>query len=153
MPIPLRVIYTSLTLLLVSAVSATTAIAKPLVEVNPSQPQLIAQTPVEETPEDFEVQPSLSPEQTDQIKAVFAAYNPKLQSAFSEYQNSLQAFEDIIGTNPPNEEIQTRRSDVLDKERIVADLLFERTMAVRDVLTDEQKASIAEYMREQIEQD
>lgn len=154
MPSPLRAIYTAITLLVVSTLGPTATIAKPLGENTPTQAinkiQLIAQEQSAAEQETFEVQPSLSPEQTEQIKAIFEEYKPQIQTAFGEYQNSLISFEELIGTNPSNEEVRERRTAVLDNERIIEDLLFERTMAIRDVLTEEQKASIAEYMRQQI---
>jgi len=150
----MRAIYTAISLLVISTVSATSAIAKPLVEdINTKEvntTQLIAQEPSAAEEETFEVQPSLTPEQTEQIKAIFAEYKPQIQAAFGEYQNNLISFEELIGTNPSNEDIRERRTAVLDNERIIEDLLFERTIAIRDVLTDEQKASIAKYMRQQI---
>jgi len=112
-------------------------------------PQLIAQVETKEV--EITINPPVTPEQQAKIKAIETQYEPKIKAAIEKYKLSAQELSSIIGTNPPTSDIKTKRKQVLDDERAVEDLIFGRLMDIRDVLTPEQKQSIADSIRNSLE--
>lgn len=111
-------------------------------------PQLIAQAESKEV--EITINPPVTPEQQAKIKAIETQYEPKINAAIEKYKLSAQELSNIIGTNPPTSDLKTKRKQVLDDERAVEDLIFERLMDIRDVLTPEQKQSISDSIRKSL---
>jgi Spy/CpxP family protein refolding chaperone len=100
------------------------------------------------TPEDLIRQVfDITDEQATAIRGIFAEYQSPIETATSEYLRSLSTLNDLLAPQVSSAAIRQSREDVLAKERTVYDLLFERNIAVREILTLEQRTEINAYLR------
>ncbi len=90
---------------------------------------------------------NLTDDQARQIQAIFDRYQPSITNAVNDYLASLETLDRLLQPETPSEEIRRARNATLDKERVLDDLLFSRTMDVREVLTVDQRAQVNTYLR------
>lgn len=90
---------------------------------------------------------NITDEQAESIRSIFAEYQMPIATATDEYLRSLSTLNDLLDPTVASAAIRQAREDVLTQERAVYDLLFERNIAVREVLTFEQRTEINAYLR------
>jgi len=110
--------------------------------------QLVAQNTSSSENTELTINPPLSQDQQNKVQAIDAKYIPQLEAAVQNYEQSVKDIETLIGVNPPNSEIIAKRKKVLDNELTVRNLAFDRLMAIREVLTPQQKESLATSVRQ-----
>lgn len=91
--------------------------------------------------------PTLTDAQKSEIQAIFVNYQPQIEAATAEYIEALNVLNNLIAPNIASEAIRRARADVWVKEQAVYDLLFERNLAIRDVLTVDQREEINALLR------
>ncbi|MGK7931647.1 MAG: Spy/CpxP family protein refolding chaperone [Microcystaceae cyanobacterium] len=108
------------------------------------QEQLIAQqtTVVEIT--DLTIKPPLSKEQEEKMVEIDQEYQPKLEEALKTYAESVESFQDLLGTNPRTRTLRSKHEKMLENRLEVQNLAFNRLMDFRDVLTPEQQKSLSD---------
>ena len=123
-----------------------------------SAPQLVAQSADDLTTEpasaagqptsaDELVIDDLTDDQSAQIELIFEEYQPQIESAILTYEEAAADLLDLLQPNTSAEDLITARETVLDAERAAEDLIFERNLVVREVLTLDQRQAINTYLR------
>lgn len=106
---------------------------------------------VEEQPETAEIfflqYPDLSDDQKGNIRDIYLQYELGLKEAIDLYLSSVNLLNNLVNAETMNEAIAHVRLDVLTHERTVYDLLFQRAMAIRLVLTPEQRTRFNDSLR------
>ena len=125
---------------------------KTLVEKYNSQTQVLAQSAQEEpqSPENLILSVEITEDQKNQIETILNEYRPKIKTIFQERQVALEELNNVVNPNASNDEILVARDNFVDLNRQLKDTLFEELMAVRDVLTVEQREQIREQMTQRI---
>lgn len=91
--------------------------------------------------------PGMTAQQAAAVQAIYTRYDGELDAAVDAYLDAINLLNNLIRPEVPNAAIAQVRAEVLTYERRVYDLLFERTMALRSVLTLEQRASLNGLLR------
>lgn len=121
-----------------------------------SAPQLVAQSATDLTPASADEQPTsadeliiddLTSDQAAQIDLIFEEYQPPIESAILTYEEAAADLLDLLQPDTSAEDLIAAREDVLDAERATEDLIFERNLMVREVLTLDQRQAINAYLR------
>jgi hypothetical protein len=122
------------------------------VEADPSFQTILAQTtaPTTTTTE-LTIKPPLTSQQKTTLRAIDAKYQPLIEAASQRYKNSLKALEALFGTNPSNDTIRNRYSQAKEARGELTDLLIDRALEFREVLSQEQKASMSDDIRRFLE--
>mgnify|MGYP006268063139 CR=1 FL=1 len=107
--------------------------------------------------EDLEEQPTtfeefirdleITEEQGTEIQGIFAEYQPQIEVLIDEYQMALEQLNDVLTPTSSNTLIVDTRNQAVSLERQIYDLFFERNMAIREVLTVDQRAEINRLIR------
>jgi hypothetical protein len=123
-----------------------------------SAPQLMAQAAADLTTEPVSAeQPTsadelviddLTSDQVAQIELIFEEYQPQIEAAVVTYEAAAADLLDLLQPATPAEELIAAREAVLDSERAAEDLIFERNLVVREVLTLDQRQAINTYLRQ-----
>lgn len=123
-----------------------------LAEKNALNAQVLTQSTQEEpqSPRDFLASIELTDEQNSQIETILDEYRPEIQSIFQERQVALEDLNNVVAPNSSSDEIMIARNNFVDLNRELSDTLFEELMAVRDVLTVEQREQIRERIIQRI---
>jgi hypothetical protein len=122
-----------------------------------SAPQLMAQAAADLTTEPVSAgQPNsaddlviddLTSDQAAQIELIFEEYQPQIEAAVVTYEAAAADLLDLLQPATPAVELTAARETVLDAERAAEDLIFERNLMVREVLTLDQRQAINDYLR------
>lgn len=98
---------------------------------------------IEEQPETAEVfflkYPNLTEEQKASIRDIYLQYALTLKTAVDNYLASVNLLNNLVRAETTNEAIAHVREEVMLHERTVYDVLFQRALAIRAVLTLEQR--------------
>lgn len=99
-----------------------------------------------ENPDDLLVN-DLTDEQMAEIIAIFDTYQPQIDAATAEYLEALGVLNNLLFPQISNLAITDARNDVVAAEQKIDDLIFQQNMAIRSVLTQEQRAVINDVVR------
>ena len=143
-----RLVALSVPMLILTGFNANSVLADS--QTITSNPVQVTQATETETVE-LTIDPPLTPEQEAQLQAISTAYQPKLQAAAQEYTASLSAIDALLGTNPTNEKIRETYNQAQTKRNNLSNLLLDKLLEFRGVLTPEQQASLSDDIRSYIE--
>lgn len=115
-----------------------------------SEPTLTVQVTETKTAE-ITIEPPLTAEQETTLQEINAKYQPQIEAAAQEYIGSLEVIDSLLGTNPTNETIRDSYSQAQNNRNKLGNLLLERLLEFRSVLTPEQQASISDDIRSYLE--
>lgn len=126
-----------------------------------SAPQLVAQSATELTAEpaiatgqsdspDELVIDDLTSDQSAQIELIFEEYQPQVEAALATYEKATVDLLDLLQPTTSAEDLSAAYEIVLNAERALEDLTFERTLMVREVLTLDQRQAIRDYLRNRL---
>ena len=112
--------------------------------------RVLAQSTQEEpqSPEDFIDSLELTDEQNSQIQMIIDEYRPEINATYRERQTALEMLNNVVNPNSSNDEIRVARVSFIYLNDKLRDLLFEELIAVRDVLTVEQREKINQRINE-----
>jgi Spy/CpxP family protein refolding chaperone len=99
-----------------------------------------------DSPDDLAVD-DLTDEQIAEMEAIFTTYQPQIQAAVADYDASLAALGDTLIPQSTDAQITQARNNVVAAEKALDDLVFERNLALRSVLTADQRLVINDYLR------
>lgn len=117
---------------------------------------LLAQVETSDTLMDLETQPDapedlviedLTDEQAAQIVAIFDTYQPQIDAATADYLEALIVLNDLLVPETSDLALTNARNDVVATEQVIDDLVFRRNLAIRSVLTLEQRQIMNDYVR------
>jgi Spy/CpxP family protein refolding chaperone len=137
------------------------ALAQTLAESQPqsmplAQPLADPLTTASITLTDLEAQPeasqdlvieALTADQLTQIEAIFATYRPQIETARIDYSAALAVLNNLLVPETADLALIQARTDTITAERAIDDLVFERNLAIRSVLTPDQRQGINDYLR------
>ncbi|PSN14810.1 hypothetical protein C7293_10005 [filamentous cyanobacterium CCT1] len=123
-----------------------------------SAPQLVAQSATDLTVEpastveqptsaDELVIDDLTSDQAAQIELIFEEYQPQIEAAILTYEEAAADLLDLLQPDTSAADLIAARETVLDAERAAEDLIFERNLLVREVLTLDQRQALNTYLR------
>jgi len=90
----------------------------------------------------------LTPEQVEQLDAIFANYQPRIRAAHNTYTEAAEIMVNLLEPETSDAALTAGREDLLTAERAVEDLIFQRNLALRDVLAMEQRQVINTFLRQ-----
>ncbi len=93
---------------------------------------------------------NLTSAQSAQIELIFEEYQPQVEAAIVTYEEATADLLDLLQPTTPAEDLIAAYEIVLDAERAVEDLTFERTLMVREVLNLDQRQAIRDYLRNRL---
>jgi protein CpxP len=108
----------------------------------------VAQDAQGESSDEVVIDIEITPEQKAAIEAIYAEYAPQLEAAATELAAEAAYMDEITGPATPSEDLRTQRQKLVEADIAFEDLLFERLMAVRDVLTLEQREDFNQQVEE-----
>jgi Spy/CpxP family protein refolding chaperone len=117
---------------------------------------LLAQSETPDVLDELESQPQnpddllvndLTDDQYAEIVTIFDEYQPQIEVATADYLEALGVLNNLLFPQISNLAITDARNDVVAAEQKIDDLIFEQNMAIRSVLTQEQRAVINDFVR------
>lgn len=121
-----------------------------------SQPIPTSASPTASTLTELESQPdatqdlaveNLTADQVSQIESIFAAYQPQIDAAAIAYGQALSILNNLLVPETSDAAITQARDQAVTAQRTIDDLVYERNLALRAVLTLEQRQAINAYLR------
>jgi Spy/CpxP family protein refolding chaperone len=116
-------------------------------------PSVLAQgtmaSPVESQPQtttDLQIE-DLMDEQVAQMEAIFAAYEPSVTEATDNYLAALEMMNNLLVPETADLALSDAHSQVLTTKQVLDTVVFERNLALRSVLTLDQRQTINDYVR------
>jgi len=91
--------------------------------------------------------PDLTDAQQTAIRAIYADYETALTESLADYLDSVLQLNQVVNPVISNNAIQAARQTTVFHEQAVYDLLFRRTLAIRAVLSPEQRPAVDELLR------
>ncbi len=111
--------------------------------------QLLAQAEQEpQSPDEFLDRLELTDEQQQQIQTILDEYQPAIENTAQELRAALQELRTTINPSASADAIRIARKEVITTQQQLSELLFERLLAIRTELTEEQREAIRERLRE-----
>jgi Spy/CpxP family protein refolding chaperone len=90
---------------------------------------------------------NLTADQIVQIETIFTTFQPQIEAAASDYSEALEVLNNLLVPTTGDAAIAAARDQAAIAERALDDLVFERNLAIRSVLTPAQRQSINAYLR------
>ncbi|WP_052456690.1 Spy/CpxP family protein refolding chaperone [Leptolyngbya iicbica] len=93
----------------------------------------------------------LSEDQVTQIRAIREGDREEMQALHANLRNEREAMHTLMSGTASDEELRAQHEEIQTLHREVADLRFENMLAVRNVLTPEQRTELSERMAQRRE--
>lgn len=93
---------------------------------------------------------NLTPEQTQKIQAIQEQYRTELEQPRQAFVQASQEFQALMEGDASAEQVREKRRQVQELQQLFSNLSFEHQLAIRDVLTLEQRRQRAAIMRDPI---
>ena len=90
---------------------------------------------------------SLTDDQVAQLEAIFDTYQPQIDAATARYLASLEAINALLVPSTDDLALTNAHNDVVVADQALNELIFQRNLAVRSVLTLDQRQVINDYLR------
>jgi Spy/CpxP family protein refolding chaperone len=95
----------------------------------------------------------LTDKQKTDIEAIFSLYQPQIEESARAYFEALDALNQVLVPTNDSQVIVAARNTVVTHERATYDLLFQRNIAIREVLDPTQRAVINTALRDLLDLD
>jgi Spy/CpxP family protein refolding chaperone len=95
----------------------------------------------------------LTDKQKTDIEAIFSLYQPQIEESARAYFEALDALNQALVPTNDSQVIIAARNTVVTHERATYDLLFQRNIAIREVLDPTQRATINNALRDLLDLD
>ncbi len=95
----------------------------------------------------------LTDQQKTDIEAIFSLYQPQIEESARAYFDALGSLNQVLVPSSDSQVIIAARNTVVIHERATYDLLFQRNMAIREVLDPTQRATINNALRDLLDLD
>ena len=93
-------------------------------------------------------QPDLTSEQSKQIEAIREQSESENQALFEQLQTNRQEMQSLLTSDAAREQLQANHQEGQNLRQELGDNRFETMLEIREVLTPEQRAQMAESMTE-----
>jgi Spy/CpxP family protein refolding chaperone len=109
----------------------------PLVQASDGQPATAADLEVDD----------LTDEQVAQLEAIFDAYEPQIEEATASYMAALENMNNLLVPSTSDAALTNGYNDLALAQQTKDNLIFQRNLALRGVLTLDQRQAINDYVR------
>ncbi|MEP0802530.1 Spy/CpxP family protein refolding chaperone [Funiculus sociatus] len=142
----------SLVALLMLSVGSSAAFAAPML-----LPQTVAQTPGDTSPQpqrrknrdSFLKELNLTPQQMQQMQAMQARYKPQISQRAQAMRQAKQELASLMSsTTASTSQITAKNQQVEQLAQQIRQLKFESMMAMREIMTPEQRTKFAQLMQQ-----
>ena len=110
--------------------------------------QLLAQNIVVISTDDLVEKLDLTDEQQQELQSTLMTYESKLEEAAETFQASVNALSEVLKPSSNEAEIRAARQDMVYAGQELRDLLFNRLMDVREILSEEQRQKVHKLIDE-----
>jgi len=90
----------------------------------------------------------LTPEQSEQIEAIKEQSKTRMEDLKQQMRSQREQMKSLLANDADAEEIRTQHQEAQDLHQQAANNRFETMLEIREVLTSEQRAKIAELMEQ-----
>lgn len=108
-----------------------------------AQPPL---TLAQATTADLEVD-NLTDEQVAQLETIFATYAPQIEAATANYLTAQETMNNLLVPSTSDAALTNGYNDLMVAQQTRDNLIFQRSLALRSVLTLDQRQAINDYVR------
>ena len=130
-----------------SVLAQTDVVAEGLLLAQDESPDVLTELESQpQNPDDLLLN-DLTDEQTAEIIAIFDEYQPQIDAARADYLETLGVLNNLLFPQISNLAITDARNDVVAAEQKIDDLIFQQNMAIRSVLTQDQRQVINDFVR------
>ncbi|XFA73113.1 Spy/CpxP family protein refolding chaperone [Thermosynechococcaceae cyanobacterium Okahandja] len=91
---------------------------------------------------------NLTPEQRQQLQAVRQQYHSRMDQTRNQLRTAKEELRQMMSGTASEEQIRTKHQQVRDLENQLASLRFESMLAIRSILTPQQRQSLATQMQQ-----
>ncbi len=91
---------------------------------------------------------NLSPDQIQQLQKLRAQFNDKTKERRQALRVAKQELTQLLQGNASSDQIRQKRQQVQSLQRQVADTNFENTLAIREILTPEQRVKLQQLIEQ-----
>jgi periplasmic protein CpxP/Spy len=91
---------------------------------------------------------NLSNEQLQQIKAIRERNSSEIRSSRQRLQQLQQETQNLMSGTAPSEQVRTKFNELQSLKQQVSKLQFEQMLAMREVLTPQQRTQLAEIVKQ-----
>lgn len=95
---------------------------------------------------------NLTPEQTQQMQAVRQQYQGQMEQTRNQLQTARNQMKELMSSGASESQIQAKFREVQELQNRMANLRFESMMAVRSILTPEQRQQLTTQMQQRRQQ-
>ncbi|USR90642.1 Spy/CpxP family protein refolding chaperone [Phormidium yuhuli AB48] len=90
----------------------------------------------------------LTSDQMNSIQAIRDRYQPQLETLRERMKQQRDTMHTVMGSNASSEDIRQQRQQMMQLRDEMSELRFNSMMEIREVLTEEQRAQVREWMEE-----
>lgn len=91
---------------------------------------------------------NLTQEQKQKLEAIQSQYKGQISQRKRELRQAMQEFKGLMASSASSQEIRTKHQQVEGLRQQVEEVSFESTLAMRDVLTPDQRKQLAQLMEQ-----
>ena len=122
--------------------------ASPATLFSQDEGQLIAQSIVVVTTDELAEALDLTDEQKQELDSVLMTYESELEESAADFEETAAALNAVLIPTSSEAEIRAARQDMVYAAQEVRDLLFNRLMDIREILTEEQRQKVHDLIEE-----
>ncbi|MCT7970745.1 Spy/CpxP family protein refolding chaperone [Laspinema olomoucense] len=94
---------------------------------------------------------NLTPEQQQEIQAIRDRYEPQMQASRDQMRQNMERMGQMMSDNTSDNDLRNQHNEILQMRQQMGQMQFEQMLAIRNVLTPEQREQFAQLMQERRE--
>lgn len=94
---------------------------------------------------------NLTPEQQQEIQAIRDRYQSQMQTSRDEMRQNMERMGQMMSGNTSDNELRNQHNQILQARQQMGQMQFEQMLAIRNVLTPEQRQQFAQLMQQRRE--
>ncbi len=91
---------------------------------------------------------NLTPDQEQEIEIIRERYQPQMQATRDQMRENMQRMGEMMSGSTSDNELRNQHNRILQARQEIGQMQFEQMLAIRNVLTPEQRAQFAQLMQE-----
>lgn len=91
---------------------------------------------------------NLTEQQQQEIQAIRDRYQPQMQASRDQMRQNMERMSQMMGGNTSDNELRNQHNQILQARQQIGQMQFEQMLAIRNVLTPEQRQQFAQSMQE-----
>ena len=91
---------------------------------------------------------NLTPQQQQEIQAIRDRYQTQMQASRDQMRQQMERMGQMMGGNTSDNELRNQHNQILQARQQIGQMQFEQMLAIRNVLTPEQRQQFAQSMQQ-----